>query len=81
MSTIGGKPLGIWEKTTEEAYEFALGAVPPESYLPGGFLLGEPYSSTPEGLTVWRAYVRRAGLFYGFLTTKPGLESALSAAP
>lgn len=74
MRTISGKPLGVWEQVTEEAYDFALGAVPPLMMRRYGFILGEPYSITPKGEEVWYLYWEHAGKHWRTLTTSKGWD-------
>jgi len=68
-TTIGGAPLGVWSQVSEEDYDFALGAVPPLGWVGAGFILGEAYSSTRQGHTVWRLYQKHRGEFWMALST------------
>jgi hypothetical protein len=47
-----------WLDSTEEAYDYALGAVPPAAYRPGMFLLGEPMDHNDRGQGLYIAHAR-----------------------
>lgn len=67
--TRSGDPLGVWEEITEEDFIEALEVLPPLKTWPGGFILGEPYSSSINGNTVWLAYQQHKNHYYRALVT------------
>lgn len=77
LYTRNGHRLGAWQLTDEESYDEALGAVPPQSVFAAGFLMGEPVSSLPDGVPVWRAYVLSGGSYWKALVTHATLNHYL----
>ena len=78
-TTRSGKPLNVWEETTDEAMQEAFEALPPAKVWGGGFLLGEPYSTEQEtGSTVYLCYSISGGRYYKSLVTLKGLSLALA---
>lgn len=77
--TRTGKPLNDWVEVTEEDYWEALEALPPALMFRQGFLLGEQQSTTPEGESVWWAFVELGGGYWRALVTRSGLGIALQA--
>jgi hypothetical protein len=48
-----------WSETTEAMYQHQLGAVPPELYIRGGFLVGEAANHTRSGEPIFAAFRRK----------------------
>jgi ribosomal protein S18 acetylase RimI-like enzyme len=75
--TMSGKILGQWEETDEESYDWGLNAVPPARMWGSGHVVGERYSSTPAGETVWTVYEKHGGRYWRTLSTFSDLQGHL----
>jgi len=55
----------IWTRSTEDAFWYALGSVPPTYRAYGGFISGEPYDHDAQGQPRFHAYMERPeGVFW-----------------
>lgn len=52
-----------WVETTQEMRDEMLEALPPVKYISGGFLMGEPWSTSNTGEQVYAAFVRLCGVY------------------
>lgn len=80
-STREGKPLGVWIETDEEAFDDGLNCLPPAKMWRNGHAVGEAYSTTPGGLTVFVAFHESAGRYWRALVTLRDLDRYLATVP
>ena len=59
-----------WIDTTASMFDDMLGAVPPQDMAAGGFLVGEPNHSTPQGEDVYACFVSRGGFQARYMTQR-----------
>lgn len=52
-----------WVETTEAMYREMLNVLPPARQVPGGFLVGEPWTHDDKGRAVAAAFTLRAGRY------------------
>ena len=73
MSVFDDAVYGGAVRCSEEDYDYALGVVPPEVYLPHGFVMGEP-----KDYSRWYCFWNFEGSFWCMLISIEEAESVIS---